>query len=204
MPAVEPHGLFQKFAIAARADPKKAAVLAALLLLMGLAWTRWVTSEGPARASAATVRPPVAVTSDSPKPTTKVSSGKLLREWAKGPVGALSRNLFYINPALFPPDGTKSASSVVVEHGFWDELAKSLAWRSEEESKRQQRVDAFKWQAAQLHLQSILLDAQQPKALVDGQLLKEGDMVANFRVLKISARGIVLEREGIKLEVQFK
>jgi hypothetical protein len=204
MPVVEPQGLFQKFAIAARADPKKAAVLAALLLLLGLAWTRWLTSEGPARASAVVVHPQVAVTSDSLAPTTKVSTANLLREWTKGPVGALSRNLFFINPALFPSDGTKSASAVVVEHGFWDELAKSLAWRSEEEGKRQQRVDAFKWQAAQLHLQSILLDSQQPKALVDGQLLKEGDVVANFRVLKIQARGIVLEREGIKLEVQFK
>jgi hypothetical protein len=204
MPAMESQGMLQKFAIAARADPKKGSALALLLLLMGLAWTRWLTSEGPARASAMIVHPPISITSDSSTPTTKVSSVNLLREWAKGPVGALSRNLFYINPALFPLDGTKSAGAVVVEHGFWDELAKSLAWRSEEEGKRQQRVDALKWQAAQLHLQSILLDAQQPKALVDGQLLKEGDVVANFRVLKISARGIVLEREGIKLEVQFK
>jgi hypothetical protein len=116
----------------------------------------------------------------------------------------LSRNLFYIDPTVFPPDGTKPITNVAVERGFWDDLAKSVAFRSEEEGKRQQRVDALKWQAAQLHLQSILLDAQQPKALVDGQLLKEGDVVANFRVLKIQARGIVLEREGIKLEVQFK
>jgi hypothetical protein len=43
-----------------------------------------------------------------------------------------------------------------------------------------------------------------PKALIDGELVGEGDVVAGFRVLKIGARGIVIEREGIVLEILMK
>jgi hypothetical protein len=43
-----------------------------------------------------------------------------------------------------------------------------------------------------------------PKALVNGKLVQEGDVVASFRVLKIEARGIIVEQKGIKLEIQFK
>jgi len=41
-----------------------------------------------------------------------------------------------------------------------------------------------------------------PKALVNGQLVGVGDVVASFRVCKIEARRIVVEREGIKLEIR--
>jgi hypothetical protein len=43
-----------------------------------------------------------------------------------------------------------------------------------------------------------------PKAVIDGALVGEGDVVAQFRVLKIEARRIIVEREGIKLEIQMK
>jgi hypothetical protein len=51
-----------------------------------------------------------------------------------------------------------------------------------------------------------------PKAVVDGELVGEGDLVATksgesrieFRVLKIEARRIIVEREGIKLVIQMK
>jgi hypothetical protein len=58
-------------------------------------------------------------------------------------------------------------------------------------------------EAGRLHLQSVVMGTS-PRAMVDGQLLAEGDVVANFRVLRIEARGITVEREGIKLEVTFK
>jgi hypothetical protein len=40
--------------------------------------------------------------------------------------------------------------------------------------------------------------------MVNGKLIGEGSVVAEFRVLKIEARRIVVEREGIQLEIQMK
>ena len=63
-------------------------------------------------------------------------------------------------------------------------------------------------QARQVRLQSTLTGAV-PTALVDGRMVREGDVVATgsgvsrttFRVLKIEARRIILEREGIRSEI---
>jgi hypothetical protein len=45
---------------------------------------------------------------------------------------------------------------------------------------------------------------QKPKAMVNGKLVVEGDVVEGFRVLKIGPRGIIVERDGIRLEVLMK
>jgi len=44
----------------------------------------------------------------------------------------------------------------------------------------------------------------QPKALVNGEFVGEGSVVASFRVLKIEARRMIVEREGIRLEIVMK
>jgi hypothetical protein len=44
----------------------------------------------------------------------------------------------------------------------------------------------------------------QPKAMIEGKLVNEGEVAAGFRVLKIEPRRITIEREGIVLEIQMK
>ena len=65
-------------------------------------------------------------------------------------------------------------------------------------------------QARQIRLQSTLMGGPQPAALINGQMVREGDVVAttgsgasrtSYRVLKIEARRVILEREGIRSEV---
>ena len=55
-------------------------------------------------------------------------------------------------------------------------------------------------QALQLKLQSTVMGPT-PRAAINGELLGEGDVIASFRILKIEARRIIVEREGIKLEI---
>jgi hypothetical protein len=43
-----------------------------------------------------------------------------------------------------------------------------------------------------------------PKAMINGALVGEGDVVASFRIIKIEARRILVEREGIRLEIPMK
>jgi hypothetical protein len=136
--------------------------------------------------------------------------------WLRAPVAPVSRNLFYINLEQFPraKGGPASvpapAAGASEREGILQEnpaqQAKSPGGPSEESEEPESEMsaaDRVARQAGRLHLQSVLMGTT-PRAMIDGQLLAEGDVVANFRVLKIEARGITVEREGIKLEVLFK
>ena len=61
----------------------------------------------------------------------------------------------------------------------------------------------YQAEAAKLRLDSIMWGTQ-PKAMIDGKLVAEGDVVALFRVLKIEPRRIIVEREGIRLAILMK
>ena len=136
--------------------------------------------------------------------------------WLQSPVSPVTRNLFYINleqfrranvgPAGMPGGlaGAKEPQALLSENPA--EVAKSAPGRSEETEEPESGLpvaERVAREAGRLHLQSVVMGTS-PRAMVDGQLLGEGDVVANFRVLKIEARGITVEREGIMLEVTFK
>jgi hypothetical protein len=90
-------------------------------------------------------------------------------------------------------------------------LEKSLTLRADVRRERQILMENLQQQASQLRLQTTVMGAS-PKAVIDGELVGEGDVVAarsgdgraSFRVLKIEARRIIVEREGIKLAIQMK
>jgi hypothetical protein len=125
-----------------------------------------------------------------------------LQEWARQPIAPLTRNLFVINYDFFPQDGSKPVVTPIARgDGFWDHVAKSMALRADQKREHEVLVENLKDQALQLKLESTMMGAS-PKALVNGQLVAVGDVVASFRVCKIEARRIVVEREGIKLEIR--
>jgi hypothetical protein len=78
-------------------------------------------------------------------------------------------------------------------------------------SERQAQEDRIRAAARRLLLQSTVMGSQ-PKAMVNGQLVAEGDLVkpvtgeedvaAWFRVLRIEPQRIIVERDGIKLTVR--
>ena len=76
-------------------------------------------------------------------------------------------------------------------------------WRFAHDKLRENLLANFRAEAGNLRLDSIIMGPQ-PKAMIDGKLVAEGDVVALFRVLKIEPRRIIVEREGIKLEIQMK
>ena len=82
-------------------------------------------------------------------------------------------------------------------------MEKSLMLQADQRDKRENLLANYKDQAAKLRLDSIIWGAQ-PKAMIEGKLLAEGDVVASFRVLKIEQRRIIVEREGIRLEILMK
>ena len=78
-----------------------------------------------------------------------------------------------------------------------------MALQADQRDKRQNLIANYKAQAASLRLVSTMMGPQ-PKAMVNAELVGEGSVVAGFRVLKIEARRIIVEREGIRLEIQMK
>ena len=127
-----------------------------------------------------------------------------LQRWADGPVPPLSRNLFNVRIEYFPMDGSRTLQTALADEGFWAKLEKSMAVQTDQKNKQENLKANFKAQAEQLRLESIMTGGPQPKAMVNGELVGEGSVVADFRVLKIEARRIIVEREGIQLEIQTK
>jgi hypothetical protein len=206
--------LLDKALTAVKNDPQKAGMLTVLVAILVVLQVRLHMSEksaGPSSAVASSTS--VAGThnpftagdgggvSDPGRPLDRRSA---LRAWMDAPAAPLTRNLFAVELEHFPADASRvpaAANKSTVE--FWDELAKSMTFRADVRKERQILVENLARQASQLRLQSTIMGAS-PKAVIDGDLVGEGDVVASFRVLKIEPRRIIVEREGIRLEIQMK
>jgi hypothetical protein len=188
-------------------DPKKAAVLTVLGLLLCGMWARMAMSgqTQPHHAAASVVNPAASKKNPiSPFNATSANSADALQEWLGKPIGAVSRNLFAIRMDHFPLAAGKSdAQPAATQQTFWEALAKSVNTRADQMEKKQNLIQNLREQAGRMDLQSTVMGPK-PKALIDGELVGEGDVVASFRVLKIEARRIIVEREGIRLEIQMK
>lgn len=188
----------------AHREPKKAVALGVLVLFMGGLWVwRLGGTSGPTPAIASVARaadtpsvpPGVAVQNDSP--------ANRFQEWAQRPVEDSGRNPFVIEMDYYPRMGGAGETAAGQTQGFWGELAKSVNSRADQKREREILLENMRHKAEQLHLQSTIM-GQKPKAMVNGKLVEEGDVVAEFRVLKIGPRGIIVERDGIRLEVLMK
>jgi hypothetical protein len=211
---------------AARRDPKKTGVMVVLAVLLALmVWRTFGPGATPRRASASqagftnasgarggggtrgsTAASGSGNTALDSQSARDLATSPYLRKWADAPVSPISRNLFAIRLEYFPMDGPKTGSSGVRERaddGFWARLEKSLAVQADQRDKRENQKANYIKAAAELKLQSTMMMAQ-PKALVNGELVGEGDVVADFRVVKIEARRVIVEREGIRLEILMK
>jgi hypothetical protein len=192
-------------------------------VVAGVIAARDVLSSSPASARAASASRPVGpVGGLSDKAAVGVASpGKRspLRTWLDEPVAPVERNIF----TFARPGAAGGADSASTE-------AKSRAEVADSNQRREARAPVSvppavaegsvaasgtppvirpKVQARQFRLQSTLMGGPQPAALIDGQMVREGDVVArgsgasrtSYRVLKIEARRVILEREGIRSEI---
>lgn len=189
-----------------RKDPKKAAVLVVLGLVLGGMWFRLVSSgkaqPSVAAASVAGATPSKNRKAPPFKKTTSANTHDAMLEWLATPINPISRNLFVIRTDRFPLAASKnSGDSAAPQQTFWEALAKSVNTRADQMEKRQNLIQNLQEQAGRLKLESTVMGAR-PKALINGELVGEGDVVASFRVLRIEARRIIVEREGIRLEIQ--
>lgn len=189
-----------------RRDPRKTGILLALVAVLGFMWIR---TFGPGRSRPAPAPAAVRSTTSAGSGNRSVGSSRVahprLLKWVEGPVAPVSRNLFAVNLEYFPVERPRNGAGVREQgdDGFWGKLEKSLTLQADQRHKRENQIANYKAQAAQLKLQSTIMGPQ-PKAMLNGELVGEGDIIASFRVLKIEARRVIVEREGIRLEIVMK
>jgi hypothetical protein len=136
----------------------------------------------------------------SPSPVFKPGGAAAsLRGWLSTPIPQINRNDFVVKSEYFPQDATKT-NPTPADSGFWSALAKSLSLQADQKEKRDAVIANLKVQAAALRPTSTVMGAS-PRAMINGALVREGDWVGAFRVLKIEPHGIVVEHEGIRLAV---
>ena len=207
MAAPKPIPLHRKLLRSVQADPKKTLVLSVLVVALSLMWVRRLSEgkTGPQGSRAA-----IAATSDKENFARAhaanrgvAEAGSSYIEWRSAPIQPLARNFFAVRFEKFPLDGTRPAELVERSDTFWDDLAKSLSTQADHKKQRQILVENLQMQAGQLKLQTTLMGPT-PRAVLNGMSVGEGDVVAEFRVFKIEARRIIVEREGIKLEIPMK
>jgi len=200
-----------------RSDPKKTGVLTLLVVVLIVMWARMWSRNGGAAVAVAGIQGIPSAFSLSQSAANK--SGEIhaaLSSWQATEIPvALNRNLFSAKLDYFPASVTAPAvllqAAAPVGDGFWDRIEKSMS--EEADQKRVQRVLTanLQTQIDTMRLETTLMTAK-PRAVIDGALVGVGDVVASgsgssrteFRVVKIEARRVIVEREGIKLEIPMK
>jgi hypothetical protein len=187
-----------------RSEPKKAAALAVLLSVLAMLWVKAFStaSPSPSVASARTAqaaKPPAPVGRSGAQFTPAAAA---LRAWSQKPGAPPPRNLFAVNLQYFAADQARTQPQSQDSPGFWAQVAKSLSSQADHEKARQIFVENLQLRAAKLELRSTLSSGGVAKALVNDTLVGVGDTIDGFRVVGIEARRIIVERDGVKLEVQ--
>ncbi len=196
-----------------RREAKKAAVLTFLLAILGVMWVRMMMKDdSPNQAIAVTT---VGRGGKTPAGSASVGRGaeaaNAFKTWLNAPLAPINRNLFAVDLNYYPTEGNRTQGTNQGASGFWGELAKSVSSKADLTKERQILLENLQQQASQLRLQTTVM-GMKPKAVVNGELVGIGDVVASgtgearttFRVLKIESRRIIVEREGIKLAVPMK
>jgi hypothetical protein len=195
----------QQIARRLKTQPKKTMALSILVAVMAVMWGKVLfTGKTQPAVAMANLAGSKANTEAAVANSQSFQATRALQEFTRSSVGLIHRNLFLVKLDYFTQDGSSLTKDQSAADGFWDELAKSFAAKADQEKVKHILVENLQSQAARLKLQSTVMKNGDPKAMVNGTLVGAGDTIAGFRVVKIEAKRIIVEREGIKLEVVFR
>ena len=198
---------------ALRSDPKRTGVLVVLALVLVVVLGRTVigSKADPAPATANVITPAqrtmTSVDADL-RPSGKNDTAVAVQRWLTATPPKITRNLFAVRLEYYPQLSSRSLRQNGAARAEDD---KSAAEAADVQKQRQARIDAVQALARQLKLQSTVMSVV-PQALINGQMLKEGDVVVSgsgedsgsFQVLKIEPRRVIVERDNVKLEIVMK
>lgn len=207
--------LFQDVRAQLLADKKKTAALTVLLcILIGVIGRALMPSPSPINA------PATAAATPGVHPIVPVPEADLASPNPRTPPGPsidgshrtvsielmprdLARDVFSPSSwSLFPADAVPSSRSAASQPAaaFWGNVMRAAA--DYQALRHEERVTLAR-ELAELHLQSTLTGLQ-PLAYVSGRLVREGDTVSGFEVVRIDDRRIVLARSGLTYDLTMR
>lgn len=195
----------QRLTAEMKRDKKKAAVLAVLCVVGGIVIGRLVMKQfSPSKANAASGPSATAVTpsssmssSMSPAMTSQGrgqgDNSRKWREYIAKLDTRVSRDIFLPDESVFPPHTEKKSvpQNVVIEKGPTDE------------EKFEAMKKTILAQAQALTLQSTIVSSI-PTAMINNRVLRKGDLISGFRVVRITPRTCSLMKDEITVTLGMK
>lgn len=207
-------------------EPKKAVACAALLVVLGaMAARSFMRSGGVATAAAEPIRVmPGSLRGDESlrraardDANARAARADKLESWLSRPLQGPARDLFAFRPENYASatragTGEADVAPIAAETGRRSEQPeKSSAPRADLHVQRQVHRDAVAAAVGKLRLQSTVIQAGVPRAMIDGQLVKAGDTLTGeatagnakptFRVVRIERQSVVIEHDGVRVEI---
>ena len=189
-----PPTLLEKIKGALNKDPKRTAVMAGLAIMMIGLWGRmWF--NGPSSATASFIRRSVAAITESSAGLSRPASSNPLMDWLALPKKSIQRNLFAVHLDFYA-----KAAGHPEQSGASEDPAKSSTDDADQNREKQILLENLQTQAAKLKLQTTMMGST-PRAMLNGELVKEGDTVEGFMVLKIEPRKVTVQQDEVTLEI---
>jgi len=171
------------------ANRKRFVVMSVLTGAMMLLWGRLLLKQVPRDATAT---PPISAAFVPATPADDADASHVeVPTRVSEPVAVadhLTRSIFAIDTGRYPinPD--------------WDDpskqQAKSAPTTSDEEIARRIRADAH----SLLKLQTTV-SGDPPRAMINDQVLSQGDIIGGYRLERILTRGVIVAKEGVKARI---
>ncbi|MEM8874490.1 MAG: hypothetical protein AAGD32_09540 [Planctomycetota bacterium] len=180
-------------------DRKKAGLLAVLTLAFIVILARSFGGGTVAAETAAAILPATKSTSNDDReaePMIGVYGSPAVRSWIDAPLPPLTRNLFVLDLSRYRP-----APEADMPLGQ-DELANLDTFvPTVDMAQDRVRIDA---QALELQQVWIAADPGRSSAVINGRLVRPGQSIASFRLISVSHKGAIVERDGIEVTVKMR
>jgi hypothetical protein len=185
---------FEKVRLALARDPKRTSVMAGLAVIMLILWGRMLMG-GPAAATASFIRRSVSALTDGPPAQPRLQASSPVLDWLAKPKAPVSRNLFAIHLDYYARAGDhdKAGDAAV-------ESMNATGDEADQKRERQILLENLQSQASKMKLQTTMM-GNPPQAMVNGELVKEGDIIGGFVVVQIQPRRVVIQQDGVVLEI---
>lgn len=199
-----------------RRDKKKTVALAVLLTVAGVTGGKLViTMSVPRDVKASPTRQEEPDATDAqpaegpwvsvPRPSAETFANQARREeYLAGMDRDITRDLFNVDISRFPPRpgaGGPDPQTEMSTTGWLGMVYQRVVQKQQQDGQQLAKYRAILAQARSLSLQSTMLGSA-PTALINGQVLRQGDYISGFLVKSIASNRCVVSKDGVDIELR--
>ena len=173
------------------ADKQKFGVVMVLMAIGLLLWGRLMLKSVP-RTAVADPKEEAALVTDA-ESLISASTDPVIPVVTIKDYGTVDRDLFAFDPVFFP---SLQAREIAAES-----LEKSTPNQADEQLQRQQHVLVVRAEARSLKLQTTLLGTRN-RAMINGELLEEGQMIQGFVLREVGSRKVTLVKDDVEVVLE--